>query len=106
MKTLSVLVALTLSTTLLSAPAHSSDGGLGIEKWLAEGALSLVVHEKRYSDRQHRWDRHDRHKKRNGGTAVPEMDAAGATLALALLGGIIAIWRERRRRVNENTIGY
>lgn len=34
----------------------------------------------------------------NGGRAVPEIDAAGATLAFALLGGIVAIARERRRR--------
>jgi hypothetical protein len=29
---------------------------------------------------------------------VPEIDAAGATLAFALMGGIVAIVRERRRR--------
>lgn len=34
----------------------------------------------------------------NGGFAVPEIDAAGATLAFALMGGIVAIVRERRRR--------
>jgi hypothetical protein len=33
-----------------------------------------------------------------GSNSVPEIDAAGASLALALLGGIVAISRERRKK--------
>lgn len=36
--------------------------------------------------------------KLGGSNSVPEIDAAGAALALALLGGIVAISRERRKK--------
>lgn len=38
------------------------------------------------------------HKNKNHVHEVPEIDAASAGLALALLGGILAIFRERRIR--------
>ncbi len=37
-------------------------------------------------------------KKREHCNTVPEMDAAGAGLALALAGGLVSIARERRRK--------
>jgi hypothetical protein len=35
---------------------------------------------------------------RHNATAVPEIDASGAALALALMGGVVSIAREKRRR--------
>ena len=39
----------------------------------------------------------------DGGQSVPELDAAVGPLALALLGGVVAVGLERRRRKNKRT---
>ena len=44
------------------------------------------------------FDKDDQGGQHGGNHAVPEIDAAGTALAIALLGGVVSIARERRKK--------
>ena len=55
----------------------------------------------KYKDKHKSWGNHRGKGKWHGkhkATAVPEIDAASAALAIALMGGVVSIAREKRRR--------
>lgn len=88
MKKLLVSLGLMFSLSVLSAPSFA---GFTPDFYKGYG------HEKKH-DGDRKKEYREKKEREHSYNSVPEIDAAGAAIALALLGGIVSIARERRKR--------
>lgn len=91
MKKLLTILALVFTVSVFSAPAYSGSGGSYDKKY--EHSYKKAKKDKKH--KKHKKVKFDKPKKVE---KVPEIDGGHAGLALALLAGMIAVARERRKR--------
>lgn len=97
-------IALALALATLSFGSMASDGGGSDSRgWQSDGGRGWQSDRGRgwRNDRGRGWNRGNGRHNGNGHSveSVPEIDVAGAGIALALTAGLVAIFRERRRSV-------
>lgn len=103
MKAATALIALALSMTLFSVPASAGSIGLDYGDLRVGSVLPGFLRDAQLdrddvtSCKHRKKDEEKEDKEEKPKEGVPEIDAVGAGVALALLGGILLLWHERRR---------
>ena len=82
---------------LKAAAKHAEKEKIAAEKAAAKAAKIAAAKAAAKAKRQAEKEAKKAGKKPSNAHSVPEIDAAGAALALGLLGGIVAVRRERKK---------
>lgn len=88
MLSMSVLATPSFATVHFTAPAHQTQSHGGFLKGLITALIAKLQAACNYEPEK---------PSDGGSSAVPEIDGAGAALAIALMGGLVSISRERRK---------